>query len=554
MAAAMAIARLVLSFAPAGAVTWVVADWSLDYGFCKAASPLLRREMLEPIRAEAGDVVDIRYARDGGLSGHDVIMFEDEASWEACDESKALTLASKRDAGGGCANSSDFRCLRTTPGVEVAVPATGASLYLACSGMHCLGGVKLRVDVVDEREERSPSSRVVVPEWTDDFGFCSPLGGGYDSGVHRPHGLPSIVAYEGEDLVFKYSTHHNVWLAPDSGSYADCDFEAMVEVGSTADGGGCENDDSLGPYGTQDIRAKALLEPLDGYSGGLGAVYGAVEATCDDDGCDLTLVLPGLAWHTHGVVHVHEGTSCDAPGGHFWPTPAYDADPWGDGGDGLIGGAGTAAWSASNTAPHNAIQTVEAGGFTFDDVLGKAVVVHDHNGVQAACGVLAFERPSEPFAADDCLRNVDGFSYPLTLEDPMAVALRDHVGMWGFGAGTAGANHDFVHGGAADGAVVLHFVCQIHDHCANGQKVVVFVLPRPDEDEDVDGDKDDSEPFDDPTDTAIIVVLMIVVVGLLAVVGYLHHRRPLASEDQLELRTFKGGAVDEDAAGDQAMI
>ena len=39
-----------------------IMDWSLDYGYCKAAAPWLRREQLEPVSAEVGDIIDVRYA------------------------------------------------------------------------------------------------------------------------------------------------------------------------------------------------------------------------------------------------------------------------------------------------------------------------------------------------------------------------------------------------------------------------------------------------------------------------------------------------------------
>ena len=55
----------------------------------QAKSPYLRREQLEPVAAEKGDVLDIRYATVSDMSGHDVLRYPDEKSWLACDESRA---------------------------------------------------------------------------------------------------------------------------------------------------------------------------------------------------------------------------------------------------------------------------------------------------------------------------------------------------------------------------------------------------------------------------------------------------------------------------------
>jgi len=97
--------RLLHLLAPASAAVIPVMDWSLDYGYCKAASPYLRREQLEPVYAEIGDVVDVRYARDGDMSGHDVRSYPDEASWLACDEAQSTLLSDGPAAGGNCSSS-----------------------------------------------------------------------------------------------------------------------------------------------------------------------------------------------------------------------------------------------------------------------------------------------------------------------------------------------------------------------------------------------------------------------------------------------------------------
>ena len=56
----------------------------------------------------------------------------------------------------------------------------------------------------------------------------------------------------------------------------------------------------------------------------------------------------------------------------------------------------------------------------------------------------------------------------------MGEALRDWPGGW-VGEGSSGATESYARSAVTAGAVALHFVCQIHDHCVNGQRVVVHV-------------------------------------------------------------------------------
>ena len=390
-----------------------VMDWSLNYGYCKAASEMTRRDMLEPITASPGDVLDIRYAVDGDMAGHDVYRYPDETSWNACDQAKATVVEINPFAGGGCRNASDFSCLRSTSGVDISVDAeAGDSMYLACSGMHCVGGLKLRVDVVEAGAAAARSNEprdIVVPAWTDDFGFCDPP---FDE-VHRPHGLESIYAFEGDTLVFKYSVHHNVWVAPNADVASSCDFTPMSEIASTDAGGACSSDDSLGPFGSDPVNLLA-----------------------GDD----------------------------------------DARPW----------------------------------------------------------------------QEDCLRSVEGFRYPLSLDDSMGEALRDWPGGW-VGEGSSGATESYARSAVTAGAVALHFVCQIHDHCVNGQRVTVYVLPRPAA---ASSRGASSSSFDDATELYTLIALLVMIVLLLVVVGVLARRvRALGSgERHVELRECDSVRTEHNAA------
>ena len=65
----MARTALLLPVLAAGKSVIPIMDWSLDYGYCKAAAPWLRREQLEPVSAEVGDIIDVRYATTSLMCG-----------------------------------------------------------------------------------------------------------------------------------------------------------------------------------------------------------------------------------------------------------------------------------------------------------------------------------------------------------------------------------------------------------------------------------------------------------------------------------------------------
>jgi hypothetical protein len=90
--------------------------------------------------------------------------------------------------------------------------------------------------------------RIEVPQWTDDAGYCKPIlenGALLDSGIHRVNGLYPIDMRIGDVLVFVYSTHHNVWLHSSEASYTACTYADGVELANRTDGGGCENEADL---------------------------------------------------------------------------------------------------------------------------------------------------------------------------------------------------------------------------------------------------------------------------------------------------------------------
>ena len=89
-------------------------------------------------------------------------------------------------------------------------------------------------------------------------------------------------------------------------------------------------------------------------------------------------VMGGITAGAAGGVHIHAGTSCDDPQGHYWDSEGGTvADPW---------GAAT-MWTTDSKGQAKASFQVSTG-HGYSDNIGKVVVVHDSAGEKMACAVL----------------------------------------------------------------------------------------------------------------------------------------------------------------------
>ena len=295
-----------------------VRTWSAAYGFCKASTLQLRKE-LPLVSAVVGDELDFKFSLDG-----DVWSYPDATSFAKCDQSRATLVASGAE-GGNCtrdAGADGGACERKSVGFRVRLPNAGP-VFFACSNPHCQHGVKVRADVAaaapgtagteagrvccmamtasclactkgvspaayckgapstDGCETITASATataatagkggqggpgetgarrdITVPFWTDDFGWCN------GAAIRRPTGLTPIVAYEGDALVFQYSMKHNVWQANDESAFLTCDKNRMVQVADTAAGGGCANDASMDPLDVAPLLGAACIAESKGY-------------------------------------------------------------------------------------------------------------------------------------------------------------------------------------------------------------------------------------------------------------------------------------------------
>ena len=145
-----------------------------------------------------------------------------------------------------------------------------------------------------------------------------------------------------------------------------------------------------------EVFSVASLARYPGYAGAL-AVIGTV--TLGDAGSGIVLggTVAGLEASATGGIHVHTGVSCasaDVVGGHYFD--GMDADPW------------LTTTYASNAAGVAAV-AVTVAGFSPEDVVGRAVVVHAGDGARVACGLLEAEAaPVDDVALgdDDAARDV----------------------------------------------------------------------------------------------------------------------------------------------------
>jgi hypothetical protein len=235
-------------------VTHTVPWWTDDAGYCNPIpgfdEGVHRPQGLDRLHVAVGDTVAFKYS-----THHDIWSHSSLDALETCDHSRAVLIANRTE-GGGCEHESDLECMAAARPYLLRA-ATAGTLYLSCSvGDHCANGQRLVVEVHGTR--RPPPLEVVVPLWTDDAGYCKPLPGVFPieqhHGTHglRPHGLdrdggglePISIAV-GQTLVFRYSTHHDVWSHPTAESLANCDYSQATMLAGRTEGGGCTQDADL---------------------------------------------------------------------------------------------------------------------------------------------------------------------------------------------------------------------------------------------------------------------------------------------------------------------
>jgi len=129
----------------------------------------------------------------------------------------------------------------------------------------------------------------------------------------------------------------------------------------------------------ENAKATADIFTYPGYTG-TTAIRGSVQVDKDTAGMQrLTYDITGAVPSSSAGLHIHTGTSCaDAAkvGGHFW-TPSTSPDPW---------GANTMYTADANGVGKGTFSLTS--GYTTNQVVGRAVVLHEGGSPRVGCGVI----------------------------------------------------------------------------------------------------------------------------------------------------------------------
>ena len=124
----------------------------------------------------------------------------------------------------------------------------------------------------------------------------------------------------------------------------------------------------------------AQMATYPNYNGSL-TVTGVVEVWDVMDGLMLNFRLAGVENNVMGGVHIHNGTTCETSGPHYWLNQSA-ADPW------------TTKYT-SNTTGNLAVGALKImTGYPLMDNMYHAVVIHDAANVRVACGLLGGPMPT----------------------------------------------------------------------------------------------------------------------------------------------------------------
>ena len=263
------------------------------------------------------------------------------------------------------------------------------------------------------------ASRVDVPFWTDDYGYCKPLPG-LDAGVHRPDGLDRIIVETGTSVFFTYSTHHDVWQVPTLDELESCDMSGATQLAGRTDGGGCEDE--------TDAACMAAATAYELRTPTAGEMYLAcgVGDHCANGQRITISVVDELADETPRVIDVPYWTD---DYGYCKPLPGHDAGVHRPNGLVPIGAQVGQILNFKYSMHHDVWRLPTREAFDACD-FSEATMLADTD----AGGGCALDEDLE------CILASKGFGLELSEAGP------------------------------------LYLACSIHDHCLNGQRLVVNVV------------------------------------------------------------------------------
>jgi len=130
----------------------------------------------------------------------------------------------------------------------------------------------------------------------------------------------------------------------------------------------------------------ACITKLPQYKGDLEDVGGYITVVFNRDQLKFSWYIRGSDRTCKGCgMHIHSGTTCEDVGGHYWDDNGSIDDPWSTSGD--------AKYSAVNGGQSSSGVFTVKSGYSAQENLGHAVVVHDSNNKPYGCGVLYVGKP-----------------------------------------------------------------------------------------------------------------------------------------------------------------
>jgi len=205
-----------------------------------------------------------------------------------------------------------------------------------------------------------------------------------------------------------------VWTDAGSSNGAWCQCRELLEPGWVAP----PRPVPASPHvqSNQPLKYEATMGRYPGYSGDLHFA-GSVSVSQSEDKVLLSWHLSGLeaqlcATPPDGVgnacgIHIHSGSTCDdasGVGGHYYHGDLA-ADPW-----------SPVVYTPDSFGDSTSLGTSIAIGQSLSDVLGRAVVVHDHTGGRVSCGIIQV-----PPAASATMARYPGYSGDLQFMGSVSV-------------------------------------------------------------------------------------------------------------------------------------
>lgn len=155
------------------------------------------------------------------------------------------------------------------------------------------------------------------------------------------------------------------------------------------------------PFGSRPVNVptlRAVMGPYPGYHGDKNVAGEIIVQNAGQDHISVKYDLLGLGSQETGGIHIHEGTTCDIADevlGHYYVKKTenvpkgLESDPWDDS-DKLRYTSFVDGQAFGEFNIYNGAQLSQDIRFTFPGNSGRAVVVHDQDGVRVGCGVLEF--------------------------------------------------------------------------------------------------------------------------------------------------------------------